>query len=169
MKQSLWLTDIHLPEFPELEGELKTDVLIIGGGLAGILCAYELRQQGIDYALIEADRVFRHMSGNTTAKLTSQHGLIYGELLKTQGSEAASQYWKANETALSKLRALCIEKNCDFVEEPNYIYSSFITPTVRQAFILIISIKSTLRKWVLTPAFRYTTIPVSLRCGIIYQ
>lgn len=127
MKQSLWLKEVQLREFPTLEGDLKTDVLIIGGGLAGILCVYELQQRGIDCVLIEADRIFRHTSGNTTAKLTSQHGLIYGKLLKEQGREGAIRYWQANESALSKLRALCLKNDCDFREEPNYIYSTEVT------------------------------------------
>ena len=57
-------------------------MLIIGGGLAGILCAYRLAQTGIDYILIEADTVANGVTRNTTAKITSQHGLIYNKLLK---------------------------------------------------------------------------------------
>ena len=50
MRKSVWNKDnIALPEFQPLKGDKKTDVLIIGGGLCGILCAYFLKQQGVDY------------------------------------------------------------------------------------------------------------------------
>ena len=57
MIDSVWSNSAELPAFPQLEGDLDTDMLIIGGGLAGILCAYKLAQEGVRYALIEADRV----------------------------------------------------------------------------------------------------------------
>ena len=37
---SLWTQEIEMPEFPALEKDIRTQVLIIGGGMAGILCAY---------------------------------------------------------------------------------------------------------------------------------
>ena len=55
--QSVWFENINKPEFDSLDGNCETDVLIIGGGLAGILCAYMLEQKGVDYLLIEADRI----------------------------------------------------------------------------------------------------------------
>ena len=55
--KSLWLDTANLPSFPALPGSLKTDVLIIGGGIAGVLCAHELQKRGVDYALIEASKV----------------------------------------------------------------------------------------------------------------
>ena len=45
--KSVWQEE-KLPEFPALQGELHTDVLIIGGGIAGILTAYYLRRRGVD-------------------------------------------------------------------------------------------------------------------------
>lgn len=50
---SIWSKTAEMPEFPALEGEEKTDVLIVGGGIAGILCAYFLQQAGVDYILAE--------------------------------------------------------------------------------------------------------------------
>ena len=55
--QSIWSDSIQLPQFPRLQRDQKTDVLIIGGGLAGILCAYMLQKSGIDYMLVEAKRI----------------------------------------------------------------------------------------------------------------
>ena len=68
---SVWADTSKPPVFPALAGNLTTDVLIIGGGMAGILCAYMLSQAGIDYVLVEADRICRGVSGNTTAKITA--------------------------------------------------------------------------------------------------
>ena len=57
--KSIWNETVDLPEFVPLEGDISTDVLIIGGGLAGILCAWELQQAGVDYILVEKDRICR--------------------------------------------------------------------------------------------------------------
>ncbi len=50
---SIWTENAVLPQFEALKGSAETDVLIIGGGMAGILCAYFLREQGVDYILAE--------------------------------------------------------------------------------------------------------------------
>lgn len=123
MENSIWAEDVRLPEFPALEGDLKTDVLIIGGGLAGILCAWKLQQAGVDYALIEADRICHGASRNTTAKLTAHHGLIYHKLLKRFGEEAARRYWEVNSMALEEYRELARWGSCDLEDRDNYIYT----------------------------------------------
>lgn len=106
MQNSVWADHSALPTFPHLEHNLKTDVLIIGGGLAGVLCAYQLAQEGADYALIEADRICSGVSRNTTAKITSQHGLIYEKLIREFDADTARLYWEANEAALQRYQRL---------------------------------------------------------------
>ena len=124
MKKSIWHPDANPGAFEQLEGEIRTDVLIIGGGLAGILCAHRLAQQRTDYVLIESDRILRGISGNTTAKITSQHGLIYDKLIREFGEEAARGYYEANEAALEAYRSLGREYACDFEQKDNFIYST---------------------------------------------
>ena len=104
---SVWTRTASLPQFPPLEGDLKTDVLIIGGGITGILCTWMLRRRGVDCALIEADRLCGGTTGYTTAKITSQHGLIYHRLVREFDADAARLYWQAQETALGKYQELC--------------------------------------------------------------
>ena len=53
---SMWRDTAAMPEYGRLEGDVRTDVLVIGGGMAGILCAHFLRQAGVDCVLAEADR-----------------------------------------------------------------------------------------------------------------
>ncbi len=120
---SIWARTEALPSFGPLEGDLKTDVLIVGGGLAGLLCAYSLRRAGADCALVEADRLCGGVTGRTTAKLTFQHGLIYHKLLQTFGPERARLYLEANRGALNRLRELCRDIDCDFQERDSYVYA----------------------------------------------
>ncbi len=123
MNESIWTRGTRLPAFPALEGDRQTDVLIIGGGLAGILTAWELEKLGIDYMLIEADVILGGTSGNTTAKITSQHGLIYHKLLQKLGTQGARCYWEAQETALGAWRDLCGDWECDFEKQDSFLYA----------------------------------------------
>ena len=123
MHNSIWTNHVPMPRFPHLEHDLKTDILIIGGGLSGILCAHRLARSGVDYALIEADRICHGVSRNTTAKITSQHGLIYGKLIKEFGMEAARKYWEVNEAAIREYRELASTVECDLETKDNYIYA----------------------------------------------
>lgn len=120
---SVWTDTVNLPKFPHLKGNLKTDVLIIGGGITGILCAYMLHQAGIHYALVEADTICSGVTKNTTAKITSQHGLIYDKLIREFGTEKAALYLKANETALSEYEKICSGIQCDFEKKDAFVYS----------------------------------------------
>lgn len=120
---SLWEEGIRITRFPQLEGDTDTDVLIIGGGMAGVLTAFMLKSSGIDYVLCEAEVLGNGVTKNTTAKLTSQHGLLYDKLINEFGKKKAGLYLKANEDALDEYRRLCARIDCDFEEKDNYIYT----------------------------------------------
>ena len=124
MLNSIWAAENSLPSFPQLKNDLKTDILIIGGGLAGLLCAYRLDREGVDYVLIEADKIFHGVSRNTTAKITAQHGLIYDKLIRRFGEETARAYWQINTDAIGQYRKLAKTIDCDFETKDNYIYST---------------------------------------------
>ena len=122
--RSLWKATASLPEFPELVGDVRTDVLIIGGGIAGILTAYLLHEKGVKYVLVEKGRICSGTTGNTTAKITFQHGLIYDKILKSDGTEAARKYFAANRAAFDKYAELCGKTDCDYEIKDNYVYST---------------------------------------------
>lgn len=125
MKKSVWSDETKLPEFEKLQGEIKTDVLIIGGGLSGILTAYFLKQKGIDYILVEGNRIASGITKNTTAKITSQHGLLYDKLIRDFGKEKAKMYLLSNQDALKEYRNLCKDIDCDFEIKSAYTYSLY--------------------------------------------
>ena len=121
--KSIWSKTAQLPEFPPLQESIRTDVLIIGGGMAGLLCAKKLQDAGVDYVLVEAYTIGSGITKNTTAKLTAQHGLIYHKLIRKLGEDAARLYLDANQAALEDYRRLCVGLDCDFSEQPNFVYS----------------------------------------------
>ena len=120
---SLWEQTWEKPNFPAQDGDLSTDVLIIGGGMAGILCAYRLHCAGVPYVLAEAETICGGITKNTTAKLTSQHGLIYDKLISRFGIQRAKQYLAANQAALQTYRTLCRKIDCGFEEKAAYVYA----------------------------------------------
>ncbi len=121
--ESVWQTNTKLPEFPKLDRDTKTDVIIIGGGIAGILTAYFLHQNGVNYILVEKDRICSCTTQNTTAKITFQHGLIYQKILKSSDAEAAQKYLNANKAAFEKYAEMCRNIQCDYEIKDNYVYS----------------------------------------------
>lgn len=122
--QSIWRTTASLPKFPVLQQNCKTDVLIIGGGITGLLTAYFLHQNGIPYLLLEKNRICSGTTGDTTAKITYQHNLIYGKLYKKYGIEAARMYFSANHDAFQQFATMCQAIECDYEIKDNYVYST---------------------------------------------
>ena len=119
---SLWHETASLPCFPRLRENIRADVLIIGGGMAGLLTAYLLKERGISSVILESGKICGGTTGNTTAKITLQHGLIYSELIK-KGEERAKAYYEINRLALAKYKKLSESIKCDFEIKDNYIYS----------------------------------------------
>lgn len=123
--QSYWVASTDRTNYPALEGDISVDAAVIGGGITGITCAYLLKREGLKVALIEADRILQGTTGHTTAKITSQHSLIYSKIKNYMGEEKARQYAEANETAINTISGLIKQEgiDCDFHWEPAYTYT----------------------------------------------
>lgn len=125
--RSYWIesTKNMISEYPALSEDTKADVLIVGGGIAGITCGYLLDKAGLSVAILEADRVAHGTTGHTTAKITSQHGLIYNKLTGQLGEELARQYADANETAIREIKALTesLKIDCNFETQQAFTFT----------------------------------------------
>lgn len=123
--ESIWMEDTKIRKREPLPGDMEVPAVVIGAGLAGILTAYYLKQAGIRAVVLEADRIGSGQTKNTTAKITSQHNLVYGRMIRTFGRRMAEHYANANEAAIGEYERLIQEKgiDCDFARCPAGLYS----------------------------------------------
>lgn len=123
--ESLWKKTERLSERKPLPGDLEVETLVIGAGMAGILTAYLLQKQGKEVVVIEAKQIASGQTERTTAKITSQHGLIYDKLIRKIGREKAKVYAQANEEAICAYEKMIEEEkiDCDFKRLPSYLYT----------------------------------------------
>ncbi|MCP3804892.1 FAD-dependent oxidoreductase [Allokutzneria sp. A3M-2-11 16] len=98
---------------------------MIGAGIAGITTAYLLKRAGKRVALVEAGELAAGVTGHTTAKITAQHGAIYGKLLSSYSAEVAEAYARSQELAMAWIFAesASLGIDCDLSRRVNYLYA----------------------------------------------
>lgn len=119
----LWNKIGGKPDFPKLNGDISTDVLIIGGGMAGVLCAKRLETLGVNYVLAEAKVIGNGITNGTTAVLTAQHDILYQDIIKKFGFYKAKQYLTVNLKAVERFKAMSEWIDCDLEIKPSIMYS----------------------------------------------
>jgi glycine/D-amino acid oxidase-like deaminating enzyme/nitrite reductase/ring-hydroxylating ferredoxin subunit len=122
---SYWNATATARDFPQLAGNLSVDIAIIGGGIVGVTTARLLKDLGVPVAVIEARKVGRQVTGKSTAKVTSQHSVIYQTLEQKFGEERARLYAEAQEAGIEKIRSLTSQHaiDCDLESVPAYVYT----------------------------------------------
>jgi glycine/D-amino acid oxidase-like deaminating enzyme/nitrite reductase/ring-hydroxylating ferredoxin subunit len=121
---SLWIETAPAPAYEPLHSDVEVEVAIVGGGIVGVIAASLLKESGARVALIDRTRILTGVTGHTTAKLTSQHGLRYHTLTKRFGAETARLYAEANEAAIAFVAERCETLGIDAQLErrPAYVW-----------------------------------------------
>ena len=126
--ESIW-TQYPIRPRDGLHGDLKTEIAVIGAGMAGILTAHLLQKAGRRVIVLDTGRIAGGQTCNTTAKITAQHGLIYQKLRAEQGEEDARLYAAANSEAIGAYRQIVEQEqiDCDFEEQSAYVYGNHVS------------------------------------------
>lgn len=122
---SYWIESTNIKEYSKLENDIDADVCIVGAGIVGVTLAYLLNKQGLKVVLLEKDKVLCSTTANTTAKITSQHGLFYTYLIDTFGKDFARKYLYSHENAISSIHDIIKLENidCDFESQDAFVYT----------------------------------------------
>ncbi len=127
MNNSLWIASANEDKktYKSLGEDKYADVCIIGGGLTGLTTAYYLSKAGKSVIVLEKDKIGNHTTGNTTGKITSQHGLFYDYLINSVGIKKAKQYLEANEEAINNIEKIVNEEKieCNFERMDNFVFT----------------------------------------------
>ncbi|HEX8215918.1 MAG TPA: FAD-dependent oxidoreductase [Allosphingosinicella sp.] len=123
--RTYWNETAEVPAFPRLSGDLDVDVAVIGGGIVGITTARFLKDQGLKVAVIEARRVGQQVTGKSTAKMSSQHGILYQTLESKFGEDKARLYAEAQETGIRRISELAAQYGieADIETLPAYVWT----------------------------------------------
>jgi len=120
-----WQASAPQPSFPTLTENLAVDVAVIGGGLAGILTAYFLAQDGCDVAVLEAKKVGNGTTALTTAFITQVIDTDLSELVELFGRRKARLVWDSGAKAIDMIETIVQEEKieCDFMRCPLIVYA----------------------------------------------
>jgi glycine/D-amino acid oxidase-like deaminating enzyme/nitrite reductase/ring-hydroxylating ferredoxin subunit len=99
----LWIATAPGTSYPTLESPPRADVVVVGGGIAGLTAALLLRKRGADVVLLESDRVGLGATSRATVKVTASHSLRCGEIASRHGDDAASVYAEMNRAAIDTI------------------------------------------------------------------
>lgn len=123
---SCWVGDALTTDYPRFEGEAEAEAVIVGGGIAGMTAALALREAGTSVILLEARRIGRQVTGRSTAKITTQHNLIYRHLIDTFGADYARAYAEANAEAANRIRGWIesLRIACDYEPKSAFLYAT---------------------------------------------
>jgi glycine/D-amino acid oxidase-like deaminating enzyme/nitrite reductase/ring-hydroxylating ferredoxin subunit len=111
--QSLWLAALPATSYPPPSDERAFDVLVLGGGIAGLTTALLLKRGGARVAVVEAGRVGAGVSGNSTAKVTALQSTVLTSIRKTRDTDVADEYAVRSLAAVELVARLAKEEGID--------------------------------------------------------
>src|SRR5687768_9690975 len=99
--QSYWAATAHAAgTYPALDGDLETDVAVIGAGFTGLSAAYHLQRAGRACVVLEANRVGWGASGRNGGMAVPRYKHTYPALAAKYGDETAVQMHRLAHSAV---------------------------------------------------------------------
>jgi glycine/D-amino acid oxidase-like deaminating enzyme len=118
----LWLDRFpksRRPSYPQVRGELQTEVAIVGGGLTGCACALSFAAAGVSCVVIEADRIGTGATAGAIGLVREDFDASFQETASRHGLRAARSLWQGLRRASLDLQAAVrrFDVRCDLVPQ----------------------------------------------------
>jgi gamma-glutamylputrescine oxidase len=111
---------------PPLDGDAAADVVIVGGGIGGLVCARLLAAAGRDVVLLERDACGSGASGRSSGFVTPDSEIALPALIHTVGPELATRLWRFVRSGVEEVRELISaeELTCDAQDQPSLLIAT---------------------------------------------
>jgi glycine/D-amino acid oxidase-like deaminating enzyme/nitrite reductase/ring-hydroxylating ferredoxin subunit len=121
---SYWIESVRPIEFKALNKEIRTEVLVIGAGIAGLTTAYCLLKAGRKVSVVEDGLIGSGESGRTTAHLTCALDDRYYEIEDAFGEERSRLAAQSHSSAIDWIEKTVKAENidCDFRRVDGYLF-----------------------------------------------
>jgi glycine/D-amino acid oxidase-like deaminating enzyme len=122
-----WLIkDGLIIDYPSLQQDIKTEVLIIGAGISGALAGYYLINAGVDCMVADARSIGLGSTCASTSLLQYEIDVPLTELAQKRGTADAVRAYKICEASIEKLRQLTQTISfTDFQLKKSLYYSAY--------------------------------------------
>ena len=113
---SIWMATGNTPSQSRLRENIRTDICIVGAGIAGLTIAYLLGREGRSVVVLDDGLIGGGMTGRTTAHLTNAFDDRFFEMERLHGAEASRLTAESHSAAIEKISEIvAAEKiDCDF-------------------------------------------------------
>jgi glycine/D-amino acid oxidase-like deaminating enzyme/nitrite reductase/ring-hydroxylating ferredoxin subunit len=124
--QSLWMARSRVPDFPPLAENQRTDVCVVGAGIAGLTTAYLLGRDGRSVIVLDLDRIGGQETARTTAHLSDVLDEGFANLEQLHGEERARLAVSSHAAAISRIEEIVDAEAiaCDFERLDGYLFGS---------------------------------------------
>jgi glycine/D-amino acid oxidase-like deaminating enzyme/nitrite reductase/ring-hydroxylating ferredoxin subunit len=121
---SIWMDSTDTPEVPRVTQDMRTNVCIVGAGIAGMTTAYQLARAGRAVIVIDDGQIGGGETGRTTAHLTAALDDRYYEIEKLHGSEGARLAAESHTAAITRIESIASleDIDCDFERLDGYLF-----------------------------------------------
>lgn len=125
MYKTIWKNNTKNNITDKLKENIETDILIIGGGITGLSCAYHLKNKGYKITLVEQNKIGQSFSAHSSGKLTYLQDNIYSKIKNIYDNKTAYLYYQAQKEAIELVKDIIIENNikCDFENNSSYLFA----------------------------------------------
>ena len=124
--KSIWINNkIKNEMMSKLNKDIECEVLIIGGGMAGLSVAYQMMNSNKKVVLIEKGKCGMGATSRNTGKLTWMQGLIYSKLSKNYNDSVAKLYLDSQKEAISIVKKIVNDNkiDCHLTKTKSYVFS----------------------------------------------